>query len=167
VQVQVLSCPPTSNPKANSCLHETLKDLSIPLVHDRAAEGTKSFRVTLSNPTGGAVLGKAVATASIVGSYDALAPPFDASLAIQRDYGALLEAGRGATQGVGPGRLRFARLRRSHVARWRRSFSRCCGGNSPGTASRGSRHDCRLWWFVDARFGRLTNLLATHAAWGR
>ena len=67
--------------------NETAKSLTIPLLQARAAEGTKSFRITLSNPTGAATLGASSTTVSIVGAYFTLSPPFDTALTIRRDSG--------------------------------------------------------------------------------
>lgn len=67
--------------------NETVKRLPIPLLLARAAEETKSFRVSLSNPTGGATLGASSTTVNIVGAYYALSPPFDTALTIRRDSG--------------------------------------------------------------------------------
>ena len=67
--------------------NETVKSLSIPLLRPRAAAGTKRFRVTLSNPTGGATLGTSATTVNIVGDYFTLAPPFETALTIRRDWG--------------------------------------------------------------------------------
>ena len=67
--------------------NETVTSLTIPLLRARAAEGTKSFRVTLSNPTGGATLGASSTTVNIVGAYYTLSPPFDTALTIRHDSG--------------------------------------------------------------------------------
>src|ERR1051325_10472347 len=67
--------------------NETVKNLTIPLLRDRAAEGTKAFRVTLSNPTGGAALGTPGTTVTIVGAYVTVAPSFDTALTIRHDSG--------------------------------------------------------------------------------
>jgi poly(3-hydroxybutyrate) depolymerase len=67
--------------------NETVKSLTIPLLRARAAEGTKSFRVTLSNPTGGATLGASSTTMKILGAYYTLSPPFGTALTIRRDSG--------------------------------------------------------------------------------
>ena len=46
---------------------ETKKDVVVPILNDGFADGTKTFRVTLSNPAGGAVLGaRSTATVSIL-----------------------------------------------------------------------------------------------------
>jgi len=64
-----------------------VKAVTIPLLHSRAAEGAKSFRVTLSNPAGGATLGASTATAYIVGSFSTIAPPFVTALPIHKSGG--------------------------------------------------------------------------------
>ncbi|MDB6040085.1 MAG: hypothetical protein JWM99_3926 [Verrucomicrobiales bacterium] len=64
--------------------NETVKSVTISLLRARAIEGTKSFRLTLTNSTGGAALGISSTTVSIVGSYFTLAPPFDTVLSIRR-----------------------------------------------------------------------------------
>ncbi|MBI3848971.1 MAG: alpha/beta fold hydrolase [Verrucomicrobia bacterium] len=63
--------------------NETVKTLTVPLLQPRAAGGPKTFRVTLSNATGGATLGTASTTVKIVGAYFSVAPPFDTALTIQ------------------------------------------------------------------------------------
>ena len=80
--------------------NETVTSLTIPLLRSRAAAGTKSFRVTLSNPTGGAVLGTATTIVNIDGAYATLAPPFDTALTIRQDRGVnvLTWAGGGQLQ---------------------------------------------------------------------
>jgi len=71
--------------------NETVKGLTIPLLSDGVVEGTESFRVTLSNPTGGAVLGTAITTVDILDASGltavTVAPPFDPALTIRRDWG--------------------------------------------------------------------------------
>jgi poly(3-hydroxybutyrate) depolymerase len=70
--------------------NETVKSLTIPILPDGTAENRETFRVTLSNPTGGAALGTATTTVAIqdasAGTYAALAPPFDTALTIRRDW---------------------------------------------------------------------------------
>ncbi len=66
---------------------ETVKALTVPLLQPRAPEGAKSFRVTLSRPSGAARLGISSATVDIVGTYFTLAPAFDTALAIRSDQG--------------------------------------------------------------------------------
>ncbi|MCX6929470.1 MAG: hypothetical protein NT154_40585, partial [Verrucomicrobia bacterium] len=80
--------------------NETIRSLTIPLLCPRAAEGTKTFRVTLRNPTGGATLGTAATTVSIQGTNATVAPPFDTALAIRREWGVnlLSWAGEGQLQ---------------------------------------------------------------------
>lgn len=65
--------------------NESLKPLTISLLRNRAAEGTRSFSLNLSNPSGGAILGKSVTSLCIVGTYATLAPAFDPGLTIGRD----------------------------------------------------------------------------------
>jgi polyhydroxybutyrate depolymerase len=67
--------------------NETVKHIAIPILRTRTVTGAKSFRLTLSNPTGGAVLGSASATASIDGAYVTIAPAFDTSLTIAFENG--------------------------------------------------------------------------------
>ncbi|MGH7868124.1 MAG: alpha/beta hydrolase family esterase, partial [Candidatus Dormibacteraceae bacterium] len=67
-------------------------------LHDRAVPGTKSFRVLLSNPTGGAMLGASSITVSIVGAYASVAPQFDTSLAIRQEGGLRLLTWSGGGQ---------------------------------------------------------------------
>jgi poly(3-hydroxybutyrate) depolymerase len=67
--------------------NQTLTNLSVPLLRGRAAAGTKSFRVTLSNPTSGVTLGTAITTVHIVGAYATVAPPSDTALTIRRERG--------------------------------------------------------------------------------
>jgi len=69
---------------------ETLKSLAIPVLRDRPGGGTKSFRVTLRDPTGGATIGVPTATVDIVGTFFSLAPPFDPMPGIGRQFGANL-----------------------------------------------------------------------------
>jgi len=66
---------------------ETVKSINIPILRNRAAPGSKAFRVVLSNPMGGAILGTSSATVNILGSYEAVAPPFDTGLNIEREGG--------------------------------------------------------------------------------
>jgi len=67
--------------------NETVTNLTIPLLRPRAAAGTRSFRVTLSNPTGGATLRTATTTVTIEGAYITVAPQYDAALTIRREWG--------------------------------------------------------------------------------
>jgi polyhydroxybutyrate depolymerase len=64
--------------------NETVKSLTIPILRSRSG---KSFRVTLSNPTGGAVLGTGTTTVQIIGAYANVAPPFNTALTIRREWG--------------------------------------------------------------------------------
>jgi hypothetical protein len=65
--------------------NETIKSLAIPIFRDALVEGSQTFRVTLSNVTGGAGLGTATTTATIKDNYFTLAPPFDSGLSVRRD----------------------------------------------------------------------------------
>jgi len=67
--------------------NETVKSLTVPILRPPATGGTKTFRVTLTNPTGGATLGTAITTVSILENYPTLTPPADARLAIRREGG--------------------------------------------------------------------------------
>lgn len=64
---------------------ETLKSLAIPILPGAVPGGRGTFRVTLSNPTGGAALGRASTTVTIQKNYCTIAPPFDSKLAIRRE----------------------------------------------------------------------------------
>ncbi|MBL9174260.1 MAG: alpha/beta fold hydrolase [Verrucomicrobiales bacterium] len=64
--------------------NETVNIIRVPLLRARAPEGTRTFRVSLSDPTGGIPLGLASASVSIVGSYFTAAPPLDTALSIHR-----------------------------------------------------------------------------------
>ncbi len=70
---------------------ETVKSLIIPILPDGVVEGTESFQVTLSNPTGGTVLGTASTTVDILDASGltavTVAPPFDPALTVRRDWG--------------------------------------------------------------------------------
>lgn len=76
--------------------NETVKSLAILIFRDALVEGTQTFRVTLSNVTGGATLGRATTTVSIQDNYFTLAPPFDPALTIRRDWGVKLLTYTGA-----------------------------------------------------------------------
>ena len=83
--------------------NETVKSLTVSILPDGIVESAKSFRVTLSNATGGAVLGTATTTVHIqasAGTYATLALPFDTALTIRRDLGfnTLTWAGGGLLQ---------------------------------------------------------------------
>lgn len=66
---------------------ETLKSLAIPILPGAVPGGRGIFRVTLSNPTGGADVGRASTTVTIQKNYCMIAPPFDSELAIRREGG--------------------------------------------------------------------------------
>jgi polyhydroxybutyrate depolymerase len=63
--------------------NETVKNLIIPILQGRPAGAARTFRVTLSNPTGGATLGTPSTTVYLVGAFVPVAPPFDTTLSIQ------------------------------------------------------------------------------------
>lgn len=79
--------------------NETFKSLPVSLLQNRAAEGTKSFRISLNNAIG-TRLGTTSAVVDIVGAYFTLATPFDPGLAIRReaDLNLLTWTGRGRLQ---------------------------------------------------------------------
>ncbi len=56
----------------NFGVNERMKSFVIPILDDASAEGTESLGITLSNPTGGALLGRSTAPVSIVDSEAAL-----------------------------------------------------------------------------------------------
>ena len=64
--------------------NETVKSISI---HILGGDSSKNFRVTLSNPTSGFVLGRATTTVTIGGAYATVTPPFASGLAIRREWG--------------------------------------------------------------------------------
>jgi poly(3-hydroxybutyrate) depolymerase len=65
--------------------NETIKSLAIPIFRDGLVEGAETFRVTLSNATGGATLGRATTTVTIQDNYFTVVPPFNSMLGIRRD----------------------------------------------------------------------------------
>lgn len=65
--------------------NETVKSLAIPIFRDALVEGSETFRVTLSNATGGATLGRATTTVTIQDNYFTVVPPFNSKLAVRRD----------------------------------------------------------------------------------
>jgi len=65
--------------------NETVKSLAIPVFRDALVEGSQTFRVTLSNATGGATLGRATTTVTIADNYFTVVPPFNSMLAVRRD----------------------------------------------------------------------------------
>ncbi len=65
--------------------NETIKSLAIPIYRDAFVEGAQTFRVTLSNVTGGVTLGRTTTTVTIQDNYFTVVPPFNAGLAIRRD----------------------------------------------------------------------------------
>jgi polyhydroxybutyrate depolymerase len=72
--------------------NETVKTITIPILRDGLVTKNTSFRVILSNPTGGATLGTASTSVSIIdatglGTYRTVAPPFDTALIIGREGG--------------------------------------------------------------------------------
>jgi polyhydroxybutyrate depolymerase len=67
--------------------NETVKSLTVPILRPPRTGATKNFRVTLTNPTGGATLGIATTVVSILENYPTLTPPADARLAIRREGG--------------------------------------------------------------------------------
>jgi polyhydroxybutyrate depolymerase len=67
--------------------NETVKSLTVPILQGSRTGAAKSFRVTLTNPTGGATLGTASTTVSILENSATVTPPFDARLAIRQDDG--------------------------------------------------------------------------------
>ena len=72
--------------------NETVKTITIPILRNGLVTNDTSFRVTLSNPTGGATLGTASTTVNILnapelGTFRTVAPPFDTALTIRRDGG--------------------------------------------------------------------------------
>ncbi len=85
--------------------NETVKAITIPILRNPLVTNNTSFRVLLSNPTGGATLGTATATVNILnapelGVFRAIAPPFDTALNIRQTGGVnfLTWAGGGQLQ---------------------------------------------------------------------
>jgi polyhydroxybutyrate depolymerase len=70
--------------------NETVKSLTIPILRSRATPGSRTFRVNLTNPTGGLQLGLTSTLAYIEGSYVTVAPPFDAALDTRLEEGTQL-----------------------------------------------------------------------------
>jgi polyhydroxybutyrate depolymerase len=71
---------------------ELVKTINIPILRDESITNDTSFRLLLSNPTGGAVLGTALTivtnhNAPERGTFRTVAPPFDTALRIQREGG--------------------------------------------------------------------------------
>jgi poly(3-hydroxybutyrate) depolymerase len=64
--------------------NETVKSLAIPIYRDALVEGAQTFRVTLSNPTGGVTLGRTITTVTIQDNYATVVPPFNSMLEIRR-----------------------------------------------------------------------------------
>jgi predicted esterase len=67
--------------------NETVKSLTVPILRPPPTGRTRNFRVTLTNPTGGATLGAAITTVNIVENSTTLTPPADCRLAIRREGG--------------------------------------------------------------------------------
>ena len=67
--------------------NETVKNLAVPILWPAPGGATRTFRVTLSNPTSGAALGTATNTVRILENYATVTPPFDPRLAIRQDAG--------------------------------------------------------------------------------
>ncbi len=71
--------------------NETVKAITISIVPDEPVKSNTSFKINLSNSTGGAILGTASTTVNIFdatglkGTWHAVAPPFDTALTIQRE----------------------------------------------------------------------------------
>lgn len=65
--------------------NETVKSLSIPIFRDALVEGGQTFQVTLSNPTGGATLGRAMTGVMIQDNSFTVVPAFNSMLAIRRE----------------------------------------------------------------------------------
>ena len=83
--------------------NETIKTIPIPILRNGSVTNNTSFRVTLSNPTGGATLGTASTTVNItsapeLGTFRTVAPPFDTALSIQREGDVNIVAWRGGGQ---------------------------------------------------------------------
>jgi polyhydroxybutyrate depolymerase len=72
--------------------NETVKTITIPILRNGLVKNNTSFRVILSNPTGGAALGRTstsviIMNAPELGTFRAVAPPFDTALTIGREGG--------------------------------------------------------------------------------
>ena len=67
--------------------NETVKSLTVPILRPTQTATTKSFRVTLTHPTGGATLGTATTTVNILENYPTLTPPVEAGLTIRQEGG--------------------------------------------------------------------------------
>src|SRR5207247_2652358 len=70
--------------------NETVKTITIRILRDGLITNNTSFTVILSNPTGGTTLGITNTSVSIMnapelGTFRAVAPPFDTALTIGRD----------------------------------------------------------------------------------
>jgi len=70
--------------------NETMKTIIIPILRDVLVTNDRRFRVTLSNPTGGAALGIAstivnITNAPEAGTFRPVAPPFDTALNLRRE----------------------------------------------------------------------------------
>jgi poly(3-hydroxybutyrate) depolymerase len=65
--------------------NETVKRLAIPIFRDALIEVPETFRVALSNATGGATLGRATTTVTMQDNYFTVVPPFNSMLGIRRD----------------------------------------------------------------------------------
>ncbi len=67
--------------------NETVKSLTVPILQPPSTGTTKSFLVTLTHPTGGAILGPATTTVNILENYPIITPPVDARLTIRQEGG--------------------------------------------------------------------------------
>ncbi|MBI2929910.1 MAG: hypothetical protein HYY24_29985 [Verrucomicrobia bacterium] len=78
----------------------TIQSLTIPILRTARTGATRTFTVTLSNPTGGVTLGTATTTVRIQDNECVVTPPFASGLAIRREAGAhtLTWTGGGALQ---------------------------------------------------------------------
>jgi poly(3-hydroxybutyrate) depolymerase len=72
--------------------NETLQAIAIPLLHNSAVKGRRSFKVTLSNASVGISLGIATTTVNLCnpGGYYPILPPIDARPKLQNEAGVLL-----------------------------------------------------------------------------
>jgi len=69
--------------------NETIRNISVPILRNAAVSNNISFRLTLSNPTGGPLLGipsttVVISNASEAGTFRIVAPPYDTALSIRR-----------------------------------------------------------------------------------